>query len=199
MGFSPLTQTLIDALKCLPGVGTKTAQRMAMSLLLKNRDEGIKLANSLLAALNNVGNCESCRNFSETTLCSLCTHPARLPTELCIVESPIDLIAIEQTGQFKGRYFVLQGRISPLDGIGPKELKLDQLEAKLDNPEIAEIILAINPTVEGQATCHYITDLAKRKGKKVSQIAYGVPFGGELEWVDATTLSHAFQTRKDVE
>ncbi len=199
MSFSPLTKSLIEALKCLPGVGTKTAQRMAMGLLLKNRENGLKLSQSLLDALSHVGYCESCRNLSETTLCTLCGSSARSNAELCIVETPIDLVAIEQIGHFKGRYFVLQGHLSPLDGIGPKELRLDQLEEKLTNPDITEVILAVNPTVEGQATSHYLTDLAKRKGKKVSQIAYGVPFGGELEWVDATTLSHAFHMRQLVE
>lgn len=199
MSFSPLTKNLIEALKCLPGVGTKTAQRMAMGLLLKNRENGLKLSQSLVDALSQVGYCESCRNLSETTLCTLCSSPARSNAELCIVETPIDLVAIEQIGHFKGRYFVLQGHLSPLDGIGPQELRLDQLEEKLNNPEIIEVILAVNPTVEGQATMHYLTELAKRKGKKVSQIAYGVPFGGELEWVDATTLSHAFHMRQLVE
>ena len=199
MSFSPLTKSLIEALKCLPGVGTKTAQRMAMGLLLKNRSKGLKLADSLQNALIHVAHCESCRNLSETALCALCAHSSRSSAELCIVETPIDLIAIEQIGHFKGRYFVLQGHLSPLDGIGPKELRLDQLEDKLNNAEILEVILAISPTVEGQATAHYLVDMAKKKGKKVSQIAYGVPFGGELEWVDATTLSHAFHMRLPVE
>src|SRR6202453_1215615 len=199
MSFSPLTKSLIEALKCLPGVGTKTAQRMAMGLLLKNRSKGLKLADSLQNALIHVAHCESCRNLSETALCALCAHSSRSAAELCIVETPIDLIAIEQIGHFKGRYFVLQGHLSPLDGIGPKELRLDQLEDKLNNAEILEVILAISPTVEGQATAHYLVDMAKKKGKKVSQIAYGVPFGGELEWVDATTLSHAFHMRLPVE
>lgn len=196
MSFSPLVAGLIDALKCLPGVGSKSAQRMAMSLLSKNRERGLKLAKSLEEALSSVGYCESCRNFSEISVCTLCTSPSRNQAELCIVETPIDLIAIEQMGHFKGRYFVLQGHLSPLDGIGPKELNLQQLEEKLANPDILEVILAINPTVEGQATCHYLIEMAKRQDKKVSQIAYGVPFGGELEWVDTTTLSHAFHTRK---
>lgn len=198
MSFSPLTKELIDALRCLPGVGNKTAQRMAMSLLSKDRDPGLKLASILSQALTRVQHCESCRNFSETALCTLCTSNSRSNAELCIIETPIDLIAIEQTGHFKGRYFVLQGHLSPLDGIGPKELKLNQLAAKLDSPEIEEVILAINPTVEGQATCHYLIEMAKNKDKKVSQIAYGVPFGGELEWVDVTTLSHAFHTRQEI-
>lgn len=199
MGFSPLTLTLIDSLKCLPGVGTKTAQRMAMGLLSKKREQGLKLAQALAQALEHVQYCESCRSFSETALCALCTHPSRNGSELCIIETPIDLIAIEQMGHFKGRYFVLQGRLSPLDGIGPKELQLHKLEDKLKSPDILEVILAINPTVEGQATCHYLVEMSKRHNKKISQIAYGVPFGGELEWVDTTTLSHAFQTRQFIE
>lgn len=198
MSFSPLIRSLIESLKCLPGVGTKTAQRMAMSLLLKNRESGLKLSHALFEALNQVKHCHDCRNLSETDFCGICTNPSRSMSELCIVETPIDLVAIEQTDHFRGRYFVLQGRLSPLDGIGPHELRLDQLEIKLNDPGIIEVILAINPTVEGQATAHYLTDLAKARGKRVSQIAYGVPFGGELEWVDATTLSHAFHMRQEV-
>ncbi len=196
MSFSPLIQNLINGLKCLPGVGTKTAQRMAFELLDTNRAPGLKLAQALQEALTLVQSCQSCRTLSETALCSICTNSKRDEALLCIVESPIDLLAIEQSSHFQGLYFVLGGHLSPLDGIGPRELKLEELEDKLKNAGIREVILAINPTVEGQATCHYLTEISRQQGKTVSQIAYGVPFGGELEWVSHTTLNHAFHARQ---
>ncbi len=196
MSFSPLIQNLINSLKCLPGVGTKTAQRMAFELLMDDRNPGLKLAGALTEALTQVQQCSSCRTLSETPLCSICSNPKRDEALLCIVESPIDLLAIEQSSHFQGLYFVLGGHLSPLDGIGPHELKLDELTDKLNNSGIREVILAINPTVEGQATCHYLTELARHHGKTISQIAYGVPFGGELEWVNHTTLNHAFHARQ---
>lgn len=199
MSVSPLTQNLITALKCLPGVGNKTAQRMAMHLLERGRNEGLTLSYSLNEALNKVGHCASCRTFSETTLCGLCSNHKRDKSILCVVETAMDLLAIEQGNYFQGQYFVLKGHLSPLDGIGPRELQLEDLEQKLENTEIRELILAINPTVEGQATCHYLTEMAKKQNKQVSKIAYGVPFGGELEWVDQTTLHHAFHARQFVE
>ncbi len=196
MSFSPLIQNLIQSLKCLPGVGTKTAQRMAFELLDRDRNPGLKLAQALQAALTEVQACQSCRTLSEMALCSLCTNPKRDESLLCIVESPIDLLAIEQSSYYQGLYFVLGGRLSPLDGVGPGELKLHELEQKLQNPAIREVILAINPTVEGQATCHYLTEMSRQYHKTTSQIAYGVPFGGELEWVNQTTLNHAFNARQ---
>lgn len=196
MSFSPLLQQLIDALRCLPGVGQKTAQRMAFQLLERNREGGLKLSEKLKTALTHIVHCQSCRNFSETPICELCTNPKRDDTQLCIVETPIEVMTVEQTHTFNGRYFVLMGRISPLDGIGPKELKLDELEQKLQHQQVKELILAINPTIEGQATCYYLSELAKKYAINVSQIAYGVPFGGELEWVDLPTIAHAFKTRQ---
>ena len=196
MSYSPLLQDLINALRCLPSVGQKTAQRMAFQLLEHNRDGGLKLAEVLTLALKNIQHCEVCRNFSETPLCTLCSNPKRDAKQLCIVETPIEVVTIEQTHSFNGRYFVLMGKISPLDGIGPKELKLHELEQRIQDSVIEELILAVNPTIEGQATCYYLTELAKKYQLNVSQIAYGVPFGGELEWVDLPTISHAFKTRQ---
>jgi len=196
MSFSPLLQELIQALRCLPGVGQKSAQRMSFQLLERNRTGGLKLAEVLQEALNKIQHCELCRNFSETPLCALCSNEKRDPTQLCIVESPIEVAAIEETQSFNGHYFVLMGKISPLDGIGPKELKLHELEPRLRSSPIQELILAINPTIEGQATCYYLTELARKYQLQVSQIAYGVPFGGELEWVDLPTITHAFKSRQ---
>jgi recombination protein RecR len=196
MSFSPLLQELIEALRCLPGVGQKTAQRMAFHLLERKRESGLKLAEKLTEALTAIQHCQSCRNFSELPICELCNNSKRDATQLCIVETPIEVMTIEQTNTFNGHYFVLMGRISPLDGIGPKELKLDELEQKLARTTVKELILAINPTIEGQATCYYLSELAKKYQLNVSQIAYGVPFGGELEWVDLPTIAHAFKTRQ---
>ncbi len=196
MSFSPLLQQLIDSLRCLPGVGQKTAQRMAFQLLERNREAGLKLSDKLKDALTHIQHCQVCRNFSELPVCELCQNMKRDDTQLCIVETPIEVLTIEQTHTFNGRYFVLMGRISPLDGIGPIELKLDELEQRLAKGNVKELILAINPTIEGQATCYYLSELAKKYQMNVSQIAYGVPFGGELEWVDLPTIAHAFKTRQ---
>ncbi|QOL27185.1 recombination protein RecR [Thalassotalea sp. LPB0316] len=198
MKFSPLVQELIDSLKCLPGVGAKTAQRMAFQLLERNRSGGEKLAHSLAKAMTDVGHCQQCRNFTESDLCEICASPKRqLATQLCIVESPADVIAIEQTAEFQGRYFVLMGHLSPLDGIGPNDLGLDILENELLKGQITELILATNPTVEGEATAHYIAEMAKHYQITISRIAHGVPVGGELEYVDGNTLSHALSGRKN--
>ena len=199
MSFSPLTDALINDLKCLPGIGTKTAQRMAMHLLERGREPGLKLARTLSEALVKIQHCKSCRTFSEVDLCPICMSTKRDGSILCLVETPMDLLAVEQGHHFQGIYFVLLGHLSPLDGIGPRELKLEALEKRLEDPAIHEVILAISPTVEGQATCHYLNGLAKKYGKSVSKIAYGIPFGGELEWVDQTTLNHAFQARQLIE
>lgn len=198
MSFSPLVQQLIDSLRCLPGVGPRTAQRMALYLLERNRSGGRQLANSMLTAIEEVGRCQQCRNLCETEICSICESPRRNRAQLCVVETPMDVISIEQTGIFKGVYFVLMGRLSPLDGIGPEELKLHQLHERLNSDEVQELILATNPTVEGEATAYYISEMAKQYQKPVTRIAYGVPFGGELEYVDGATLSHAFSTRQRV-
>lgn len=194
---TPLLQQLIDALRVLPGVGPKSAQRMAFSLLERNRDAGLQLGAALTAAMNKIGHCQQCRTFCEAELCHICTDPKRaLDGIICVVGSAADQLAIEQTGQFKGRYFVLQGYLSPLDGIGPKDLGLDVLGKTLAEGQVTELILATNPTVEGDATAFYIAELCHKQQVKVSRIAQGIPIGGELEFIDGTTLSHAFSGRK---
>lgn len=193
----PLLQQLIDGLKALPGVGPKTAQRMAFQLLERNRQGGRQLGNALLNAMEQIGHCAQCRTFSEAELCAICQDAERGQSRLlCVVGSSADLQAIEQTGQFDGRYFVLMGQLSPLDGIGPAELGLDVLQQQLDTDCIEEVILATNPTVEGEATAFYIAELCHRRGITVSRLAQGVPFGGELEYLDGSTLSYAFSGRK---
>lgn len=197
MKFSPLVQELIDSLKCLPGVGAKSAQRMAFHLLERNRRGGSKLANTLAIAMTDIGHCQSCRNFTEHELCEICQSPKRkIATTLCIVESPGDVIAIENTGEFTGKYFVLMGHLSPIDGIGPDDLGLDILDKQLATGQFEEMILATNPTVEGEATAYFIAELAQKYQVNISRIAHGVPVGGELEYVDGNTLSHAFSGRK---
>ena len=197
MKFSPLLQELIDSFKCLPGVGAKSAQRMAFHLLERNRRGGSKLAHSLSAAMTDIGHCRDCRNFTEQELCEICQSPKRkLATSLCIVESPGDVIAIEQTGEFTGKYFVLMGHLSPIDGIGPEDLGLDRLAQQFASGQFNEVILATNPTVEGEATAHYIAEIAQEHKVSITRIAHGVPVGGELEYVDGNTLSHAFSGRK---
>ena len=198
MKFSPLVQELIDSLKCLPGVGAKSAQRMAFHLLERNRHGGSKLSHTLARAMENIGHCQQCRNFTEEELCEICQSPKRkVATQLCIVETPADVIAIEQTGEFQGRYFVLMGHLSPLDGIGPDDLGLDILEKQLATGQFSEVILATNPTVEGEATAHFIAELTQTYDVEISRIAHGVPVGGELEYVDGNTLSHALSGRKN--
>ncbi len=197
MKFSPLVQELIDALKCLPGVGAKSAQRMAFQLLERNRRGGVKLGKTLSQAMQDIGHCKQCRNFTEEELCEICLSPKRqLATILCIVESPGDVIAIEQTAEFNGRYFVLMGHLSPIDGIGPDDLGLDLLSTQFASGQFIEVILATNPTVEGEATAHFIAELALQHNIRISRIAHGVPVGGELEYVDGNTLSHALIGRK---
>lgn len=197
MKFSPLVQELIESFRCLPGVGAKTAQRMAFHLLERNRQGGSKLADKLSQAMENVGHCDNCRNFTEQRLCEICESPRRSQSELlCVVESPADVIAIEQTGDFQGRYFILMGHLSPIDGIGPADLGLDLLAKQLESGDIKEVILATNPTVEGEATAHFIAQMANDYSVKISRIAHGVPVGGELEYVDGNTLSHALSGRK---
>jgi recombination protein RecR len=196
MFFSPLLEQLITALRCLPGVGPKTAQRMAFQLLERSRDNGKNLARILHDALDNINHCQRCQTFSETELCRLCNSPHRDPAQLCIIESPIDMAAVEQMGTYKGLYFVLMGHLSPIDGIGPEELGLKQLAERLKEKVVMEVILATNPTVEGEATAHYISELVKQYSIKVTRIAHGVPLGGELEFVDSGTLAHAFAGRE---
>jgi len=195
--LTPLLQQLIEALRVLPGVGPKSAQRMAFQLLERNRNGGARLGAALSAAMNGIGHCQQCRTFAETPLCAICSDPLRQQANvLCVVGSAADQVAIEQTGQFKGRYFVLMGYISPLDGIGPAELGLDKLAEQLATGQIAEVILATNPTVEGEATAFYIAELCQQYDCTVTRLAQGLPVGGELEYVDGTTLAHAFSGRK---
>lgn len=189
---------LIDALRVLPGVGNKSAQRMAFQLLERDRAGAKRLADKLRDAMERIGNCRRCRTFSETPVCSTCASAARDPAVLCVVESPVDQVAIEQATGFRGRYFVLLGRLSPLDGLGPQELGLDLLAARLAEGEVRELVVATNPTVEGEATAHYLGQLARAANVRASRLAHGVPLGGELEFIDRGTLAHAFGTRQEL-
>lgn len=193
-----LLNELILALRCLPGVGAKSAQRMAFHLLERDRQGGRLLSEKLLQSVEEIGHCSRCRTLTEKTLCSICENQARDASLLCVVESPADILAINQTAVFKGLYFVLHGRLSPLDGMGPAEIGLNILAERLAEGEIKEIILATNPTVEGEATACYIADMVRDQEIKVSRIAHGVPLGGELEYIDSGTLSHAFSGRSEV-
>jgi recombination protein RecR len=195
MLYPPSLIRLIDALRCLPGVGPKSAQRMAFHLLEKDRNGGAALADMLQKALSSVGRCQRCRMFADAEFCPVCASPARDRGLLCIVESPADVAAIEQSGSYRGSYFVLMGHLSPLDGIGPDELGFAQLAALLAEGSVKEAILATNTTVEGEATAHVIAELAARHQVKCSRIAHGVPVGGELEYVDGGTLAHALAGR----
>lgn len=196
MIFSPLIDELIIALRCLPGVGQKTAQRMAMHLLERNRDGGLRLSNAIKAALENVGNCSACRTLTEQTTCSICSNEKRNHTLLCVIETPADMLAIEQAGSYNGLYFVLMGHLSPIDGINPEDIGIDKLVTRLADGQVKELILATNATVEGEATAYYIMEKAKALNVAVSRIAHGVPMGGELEYVDGSTLSQAMSGRK---
>ena len=195
MTSEPLLAQLIESLRCLPGVGPKTAQRMALHLLERNREGGLKMAAVLVDALQRIGRCKLCRDLTELETCSICADPRRDQSQLCIVESPVDVLAIEQATAYRGRYFVLLGRLSPLDGIGPAELGLDQLAERLENNAPEEMIVATNPTVEGEATSYYLQKMAKTHNIRVTRIAHGVPLGGELEYTDHSTLAHAFGSR----
>lgn len=196
MAFSPLVDELVESLRCLPGVGQKTAQRMAFHLLERGRTGGERLAGALASAMTGVQRCESCQNFSDTPVCPLCTDESRRTGSLCVVESPSDLLAIEQAGDYRGAYFVLMGHLSPLDGIGPAEIGMDRLLKRVRQEQISELILATNPTVEGEATAHYIADCLHDQPVLVTRLAHGIPVGGELGYVDGFTLSHAFRGRK---
>lgn len=198
MKQSPLVQSLIEAFTCLPGVGQRSAQRMTYALLERNRDGGQYLAESLRRAMEGVRQCRRCRNFAEEELCPVCADPRRDEGEVCVVSSPSDVLAIEQSGEYRGRYFVLMGHLSPIDGIGPSAIGLDLLEEQLREGGIRELILAVGTTVEGEATAHYITEMAEASGVRVSRIAQGVPMGGELEFVDGATLAHALKGRRSV-
>ncbi len=193
---SPLLTDLIEALRCLPGVGAKSAQRMAFHVLERDRAGAQRLAEKLAAAVERIGNCSRCRTFSEDAICVTCASPARDATLLCVVETPVDQLAIEQATGFRGRYFVLLGRLSPLDALGPKELGLDVLARRLGEGEVRELIVATNPTVEGEATAHMLAQMARAAGVRATRLAHGVPLGGELEYIDRGTLAHAFGGRQ---
>lgn len=197
MAFSPLIQELIDALRCLPGVGPRSAQRMAFQLIQRDRDGGRRLASALGTAIERVGQCEVCRVPTEEPVCDLCRNERRDAAVLCLVENPADVFALEQATDYSGLYFVLMGRLSPLDGVGPEALGLDRLEARFREGRVREVILATSPTVEGEATAQYVLEMARDHGVRCSRIAHGVPVGGELEYVDSGTLSHAFAGRRE--
>lgn len=201
-GLPPLTlsglEDLARALRCLPGVGPKAAQRMAMHLLQHDRDGAIRLADALVHAANTVRHCERCNTFTEDEVCTLCRSTRRDPSLLCVVETPADLLMVEQTNAYSGLYFVLMGRLSPLDGIGPKEIRLERLIKRALDGTVTEVVLATNFTNEGEATAHYIGELLAARGLKVSRLARGVPIGGELEYVDSGTLAQALRERRAI-
>ena len=193
---SPLLDQLIAAFCVLPGVGKKSAQRMVFHLLERDRHGAQVLAEKLTLAMEAIRHCQVCRTFTENEVCDICSNKSRNRSQLCIVETPVDALVLEQSGIYRGLYFVLMGRLSPLDGIGPKELGIDILQERLQDDDIKEVILATNATVEGEATAHYISELVRETGITVSRIAHGVPLGGELEYIDGHTLSHAFSERR---
>ncbi len=194
--FSPLIDELIMALRCLPGVGPKSAQRMALQILEHDRPGAQRLAESLVKAVEGVKRCGRCRTLTEQPLCGICANERRDSSLLCVVETPADVLAIEQAGSYQGKYFVLLGHLSPIDGVGPEDIGIDQLLQLLRDEAVGEIILATNPTVEGEATAYYISERAREQGVPVSRIAHGVPLGGELEYIDGGTLAHAFASRR---
>ncbi len=196
--FSPLIDELMAALRCLPGVGPKSAQRMALHLLERDRAGAERLSQSLHKAVEGVGRCQRCRTLTEQTHCGICANNRRDNSLLCVVETPGDVLAIEQAGTYQGKYFVLLGHLSPIDGIGPEDIGVDQLIKLLQQEPINEVILATNPTVEGEATAYYISERAKNLNVTVSRIAHGVPLGGELEFIDGGTLAHAFSSRRSL-
>ncbi|MEM1436796.1 MAG: recombination mediator RecR [Pseudomonadota bacterium] len=190
-------ERLIGALQVLPGVGAKSAQRMTLALLRRKRDGAEELAAALTGALSNVRECALCRDLTDTEICRLCAATDRDDRQLCVVESPADIWVIEKAGGFRGRYFVLHGHLSPIDGIGPQELGLSRLAERVQSLAPEEVILATNPTVEGETTAHYISELLRGQVGKITRIAHGVPLGGELEYVDGGTIVHALQGRRD--
>lgn len=194
-----LLTELIEALRCLPGVGARSAQRMAFHLLERDRDGGTRLARALDEAMRRIGHCRTCRNFTEAETCAICANANRDPSLLCVVETPADQLAIEQATDYRGRYFVLMGRLSPLDGMGPQELGVDLLTRRLAEGDVREMVIATNPTVEGEATSHWLGQLARAANVRATRLAHGVPIGGELEYVDRGTLAHAFGSRQPLD
>ena len=197
--FSPLITELMDALRCLPGVGPRSSQRMALHLLERDKDGAERLAKALAKAVEGVGRCTQCRTLCEDDLCNICSHAGRDEKTLCVVENPSDVMALEQAGGYSGRYFVLMGHLSPIDGIGPDDIGISDLMDRVSEYKVKEVILATNPTVEGEATAHYIAEELKQYGVDATRIAHGVPLGGELEYVDGGTLAHALAGRKKLE
>jgi recombination protein RecR len=195
MKHSPSLAVLIESLRTLPGVGPKSAQRMAFHLLQSGRQGAKALSTALDGALERIARCGRCRMLTEGALCVICSNPQRDASQICVVESPADVVAIEESGGYRGRYFVLMGRLSPLDGVGPDELGAREFEALLEAESVREVILATNPTVEGEATAHFFSELVRSRGIAASRIAHGVPVGGELEYVDGGTLAHAMAGR----
>ena len=189
-------QALIEALRCLPGVGPKSAQRMAYYLLHRDRQGATRLGSALNRALDVVQHCRLCNNFSESDVCERCSSERRDPAVLCIVETPVDMNMVEQTHAFAGMYYVLMGRLSPLDGVGPRELQFERLLARACDGVVREVVLATNYTNEGEATAHYLAEMLRSKGLGVTRIARGVPVGGELEFVDPGTLAQAMRERR---
>lgn len=196
---SPLLNQLIEALRCLPGVGAKTAQRMALHVLERDRAGAKTLSDTLAVAIERIGNCTRCRTLSEDPVCSICASAQRDASLLCVVETPVDQLAVEQATGYRGHYFVLLGRLSPLDGMGPKELGIDLLAARLGEGVVRELIVATNPTVEGEATAHLLSQIARVANVRATRLAHGVPLGGELEFIDRGTLAHAFGGRQAIE
>jgi recombination protein RecR len=196
MSNPPALEHLVEALRCLPGVGPKSALRMAYHLLQRDRSGGATLAGALTRALNTINHCSLCNNFSEQPICTLCASDKRDPSLLCVVEMPTDLMMLEQTQAYQGMYFVLMGRLSPLDGVGPRDIHLDRLLKRAQDGVVQEVVLATNYTVEGEATAHYVSELLKARGLKVSRIARGLPMGGEIEHVDSGTLAQAMMERR---
>ena len=193
--FSPILQDLVNAFKGLPGIGVKSAQRIVFNLIQQNQEKAIFLSDAIKNALDNIDECSNCRMYTDSELCEICSDPKRDSAVLCVIESPADMIAIENSMSFSGKYFVLMGKLSPLDGIGPDQLKLDKLESIIKDGSLNEIILANSPTIEGEATASYILSLIKDSDIKATRIAYGVPMGGELEYVDSNTLTQALNNR----
>jgi recombination protein RecR len=193
-----LLSQLIQAFKILPGIGEKSAQRMAFYLLEKNREGGLNLAKLISTSVDKIRNCSNCRNLTEDTVCEICRDERRDKKIVCVVESPADVIAIEKSGSFKGKYFVLMGRLSPIDGVTPQDLGIPKLVENINSSKVQEIIIATSPTIEGDATSFYIKDQLTENNILISRIAYGVPMGGELEYVDNTTLGRAIQGRREI-
>ena len=198
MPYSPLIAKLIESFRTLPGIGPKSAQRMAFELLQRKREAGLELASALDSAMQNVGNCKLCRNFCETEVCVICSDETRNKNTICVVESPADVIAIEQTGSFNGYYFVLMGHLSPLDGIGPNDIGIPDLINRVKELNAKELIIATNSTPEGEATAFFITEQLKAINVACSRIAHGIPIGGELEYLDSGTVSKALFARTNI-